>query len=95
MIHKNEEAGKEENVNSGLSLCRILRAAKLKYFTGLLTSMLVCTLYFFSTYCHIHFLLNSIADFFKELPQFVVKAGPTLSNIYGTDWENRLEVLTK
>ncbi|XP_027910540.1 retinoblastoma-related protein 1 isoform X2 [Vigna unguiculata] len=91
LIHKNEEAGKEENVNSGLSLCRILRAAKLKYFTGLLTSMLVCTLYFFSTYCHIHFLLNSIADFFKELPQFVVKAGPTLSNIYGTDWENRLE----
>ncbi|WVZ03209.1 hypothetical protein V8G54_024015 [Vigna mungo] len=62
LIHKNEEAGKEENLNSGLSLCRILRAAKLKYFTGLLTSML-----------------------------FVVKAGPTLSNIYGTDWENRLE----
>ncbi|KOM36454.1 hypothetical protein LR48_Vigan02g260400 [Vigna angularis] len=62
LIHKNEEAGKEENVNSRLSLCQILRAAKL-----------------------------NIADFFKELPQFVVKAGPTLSNIYGTDWENRLE----
>lgn len=35
----------------------------------------------------------NIVDFFKELPQFVVKAGPTLSNIYGADWENRLEVL--
>ncbi|XP_014498517.1 uncharacterized protein LOC106759714 [Vigna radiata var. radiata] len=62
LIHKNEEAGKEENVNSRLSLCLILRAAKL-----------------------------NITDFFKELPQFVVKAGPTLSNIYGTYWENKLE----
>ncbi|KAM3685776.1 hypothetical protein ACJW31_11G144100 [Castanea mollissima] len=33
----------------------------------------------------------NIVDFFKELPQFVVKAGPTLSNVYGADWENRLE----
>ncbi|KAE9592790.1 hypothetical protein Lal_00029063 [Lupinus albus] len=33
----------------------------------------------------------NIADFFRELPQFIVKAGPILSNIYGTDWENRLE----
>ena len=32
-------------------------------------------------------------DFFKELPHFIVKAGPILSNIYGADWENRLEVL--
>ncbi|XP_076892687.1 retinoblastoma-related protein-like [Bidens hawaiensis] len=30
-------------------------------------------------------------DFFKELPQFVVKAGPVLSNIYGSDWETRLQ----
>lgn len=34
-------------------------------------------------------------DFFKELPQFVVKAGFTLSHLYGTDWENRLEVFVK
>lgn len=34
----------------------------------------------------------SIVEFFKELPQFVVKAGPVLSNLYGPDWENRLEV---
>jgi len=47
LIHNNEEAGKEENVITALSLCRILRATKLKYFTGLLTSMLVCTLYVF------------------------------------------------
>ncbi|KAL9298301.1 hypothetical protein ACSQ67_024197 [Phaseolus vulgaris] len=62
LIHNNEEAGKEENAITALSLCRILRATKL-----------------------------NIADFFKELPQFVVKAGPTLSNLYGTDWENKLE----
>lgn len=31
-------------------------------------------------------------DFFKELPQFVVKVGPILSNMYGADWEKRLEV---
>ncbi|CAI0421561.1 unnamed protein product [Linum tenue] len=30
-------------------------------------------------------------EFFKELPQFVVKAGPVLCNIYGADWEKRLE----
>ncbi|TYH20648.1 hypothetical protein ES288_A05G447100v1 [Gossypium darwinii] len=33
----------------------------------------------------------NIVDFFKELPQFVVKAGPVLSNMYGEDWETRLE----
>ncbi|CAB4320419.1 unnamed protein product [Prunus armeniaca] len=33
----------------------------------------------------------NIVDFFKELPQFVVKAGPVLSNLYGIDWENKLE----
>ncbi|XVF41076.1 hypothetical protein PTKIN_Ptkin01aG0251100 [Pterospermum kingtungense] len=33
----------------------------------------------------------NISDFFKELPQFVVKAGPVLSNMYGEDWESRLE----
>ncbi|KAJ0560227.1 Retinoblastoma-related protein [Helianthus annuus] len=30
-------------------------------------------------------------DFFKELPQFVVKTGPILSNLYGSDWETRLQ----
>ena len=35
----------------------------------------------------------SIVDFFKELPQFVVKAGPVLCELYGADWENRLQVL--
>lgn len=35
---------------------------------------------------------SSIVDFFKELPQFVVKAGPILSNLYGIDWESKLEV---
>ncbi|KAI4332948.1 hypothetical protein L6164_017814 [Bauhinia variegata] len=33
----------------------------------------------------------NISDFFKELHQFVDKAGSILSNLYGTDWENRLK----
>ncbi|XAR48259.1 hypothetical protein NMG60_11031016 [Bertholletia excelsa] len=33
----------------------------------------------------------NIVDFFKELPQFIVKAGPILSNQYGEDWEKKLE----
>ncbi|XP_022746054.1 retinoblastoma-related protein-like isoform X2 [Durio zibethinus] len=56
---ENLQQGSDE---SGLTLCKILRAAKL-----------------------------NIVDFFKELPQFVVKAGPVLSNMYGEDWESRLE----
>lgn len=36
---------------------------------------------------------TSIIDFFKELPQFVIKAGPIVSGIYGANWESRLEVL--
>ncbi|XP_062174750.1 retinoblastoma-related protein isoform X1 [Alnus glutinosa] len=33
----------------------------------------------------------NLVEFFKELPQFLVKAGPILSDLYGADWENRLE----
>ncbi|XP_030534586.1 retinoblastoma-related protein isoform X3 [Rhodamnia argentea] len=33
----------------------------------------------------------NIIDFFKELPQFVIKAGPIVSGIYGANWESRLE----
>ncbi|XP_038690014.1 retinoblastoma-related protein-like isoform X2 [Tripterygium wilfordii] len=33
----------------------------------------------------------SLVDFLKELPQFVLRAGPFLSNMYGADWESRLE----
>ncbi|XVE52327.1 hypothetical protein DITRI_Ditri02bG0114100 [Diplodiscus trichospermus] len=33
----------------------------------------------------------NIVDFFKELPQFVIKVGPVLSSMYGEDWESRLE----
>nr|AFJ64575.1 retinoblastoma-related protein [Brassica juncea] len=33
----------------------------------------------------------NIVDFFKELPQFVVKAGPVLCELYGADWEIRLQ----
>ncbi|KAL5993708.1 Retinoblastoma-related protein 1 [Asimina triloba] len=34
----------------------------------------------------------NVVDFFKELPQFFLKAGHVLSNLYGADWEKRLEV---
>nr|GEV53483.1 retinoblastoma-related protein [Tanacetum cinerariifolium] len=30
-------------------------------------------------------------DFFKELPQFIVKTGPVLSDLYGSDWKTRLQ----
>ncbi|KAL4570058.1 hypothetical protein LXL04_025708 [Taraxacum kok-saghyz] len=33
----------------------------------------------------------NFVDFFKELPQFIVKIGPILSNLYGSDWETRLQ----
>ncbi|XP_057453588.1 retinoblastoma-related protein 1 [Lotus japonicus] len=62
LTQNSEESGQEEVENTGLTLCRILRAANL-----------------------------NIADFSKELSQFVVKAGQILSNLYGTDWENRLK----
>lgn len=37
--------------------------------------------------------LYSIVDFFKEIQQFIIKVGPILGNLYGPDWEKRLEVL--
>ncbi|CAA0830033.1 Retinoblastoma-related protein 1 [Striga hermonthica] len=46
----------------GLTLCQILRAAKL-----------------------------NIAEFYKELNQFLVKVGSVLGNLYGEDWEKKLE----
>ncbi|KAK6160506.1 hypothetical protein DH2020_003887 [Rehmannia glutinosa] len=33
----------------------------------------------------------NIVDFYKELHQFLIKAGSILSNLYGGDWEKRLE----
>ncbi|XP_074286888.1 retinoblastoma-related protein-like [Silene latifolia] len=33
----------------------------------------------------------NFVDFFKELPQFVARVGPVLSDIYGLEWEKRLE----
>ncbi|XP_052205524.1 retinoblastoma-related protein isoform X2 [Diospyros lotus] len=44
------------------------------------------------TLCHILRVAKlNIVDFFKELPQFIIKAGPILSNQYGADWVKRLE----
>ncbi|KAI4302480.1 hypothetical protein MLD38_038218 [Melastoma candidum] len=33
----------------------------------------------------------NMVDFFKEIPHFIVKAGPILGLSYGKNWENRLE----
>lgn len=47
-----------------------------------------------TTPCFLFFFLScSIVYFFEELPQFVVKAGLVLTNMYGEDWESRLEVV--
>ncbi|KAL3500942.1 hypothetical protein ACH5RR_035391 [Cinchona calisaya] len=44
------------------------------------------------TLCHILRLTKlNIVDFFKELPEFIIKVGPILNNLYGVDWEKRLE----
>ncbi|CAN6464487.1 unnamed protein product [Victoria cruziana] len=33
----------------------------------------------------------NVVDFFKEMSQFCLKAGPALSGLYGADWERRLQ----
>lgn len=33
----------------------------------------------------------NLIDFFKEIPQFVIKAGAIVSGIYGANWDSRLE----
>lgn len=83
---------KQGSDDNGYTLCQILRAAKLKYVYSNFLYFVIDCFFVFRGHPHI-FVFHSIVDFFKELPQFVVKAGPTLSNIYGADWENRLEVL--
>lgn len=76
---------------NGLTLCHILRVAKLKYAS--LIPLIIVSFYnlaFLILFFYPSF--YSIVDFFKELPQFIIKAGPILSNQYGADWEKRLEV---
>uniref|UniRef100_A0A0C9S766 TSA: Wollemia nobilis Ref_Wollemi_Transcript_9601_3233 transcribed RNA sequence n=1 Tax=Wollemia nobilis TaxID=56998 RepID=A0A0C9S766_9CONI len=34
----------------------------------------------------------NILDYFKEMPQFFLKAGPILNELYGSDWEKRLQI---
>jgi len=92
LTQKNEESEKDEIENTGLTLCRILRTAKLKYFSDLYLVLEFVVWSFIN--CYVYLVLNNIADFFKELPQFVVKADPILSNRFSSDWENKLEVLT-
>lgn len=75
------------------TLCQILRSSKLKFVLG--TTILPSFFFFVfvSSPLIALFLLCSVVDFFKELPQFIVKVGPTLSKHFGLDWEKRLEVL--
>lgn len=44
------------------------------------------------SFCYLGF---RVADFFKEMPQFSLKAGHALNGLYGSDWEKRLEVRIK
>lgn len=87
--------GEDQTVSgdNGFNLCQILRALKLKCVTQLILSLLS----FFQYICsdNIPCFCFSIVDFFRELPQYVVKAGPVLRELYGEDWENRLQVLSK
>lgn len=39
------------------------------------------------------FFFCSIVDFYKELHQFLIKVGLILNNLYGENWEKKLEVL--
>ncbi|KAL1834381.1 hypothetical protein ACET3Z_004032 [Daucus carota] len=59
---RNSNDSMTESDEKRVSLCQMLRAAKL-----------------------------NLVDFFKEIPQFIVKVGPILGNLYGADWEKRLE----
>ena len=94
LIEKNGDSEQQGSDDNGYTLCQILRAAKLKYVSDHSNFLYFVINCFFVFQGHPHiFVFHSIVDFFKELPQFVVKAGPTLSNVYGADWENRLEVL--
>ncbi|KAK1397713.1 hypothetical protein POM88_007576 [Heracleum sosnowskyi] len=58
----NSDNSNSETDEKGITLCQILRVAKL-----------------------------NLVDFFKEVPQFIVKVGPILCNLYGPNWENKLE----
>ncbi|KAG8501834.1 hypothetical protein CXB51_004110 [Gossypium anomalum] len=80
-----------ESNESGFSLCQILRATKLKYDT---VNFVYITVIFVINYRFNDgefILFLQYRGFFKELPQFLVKAGPVLRNMYGEDWETRLE----
>nr|XP_010908926.1 retinoblastoma-related protein [Elaeis guineensis] len=45
------------------------------------------------TLCRILRVLKmNVVDFFKEIPQFCLKAGYILTGLYGSDWEKRLEL---
>ena len=90
LSEKNGDSEQQGSDDNAFTLCQILRAAKLKCVYDH-ASLLFCFCFCFGSSSY--FVFHSIVDFFKELPQFVVKAGPILSNLYGADWENRLEVL--
>lgn len=41
---------------------------------------------------HLLLLTCSVVEFFKELPHFLVKVGPIVQQMYGDEWEKRLQV---
>ncbi|KAK1399966.1 retinoblastoma-related protein-like [Heracleum sosnowskyi] len=62
LSESNSDNSNSETDEKGITLCQILRVAKL-----------------------------NLVDFFKEVPQFIVKVGPILCNLYSPNWENKLE----
>lgn len=95
LSEKNGDGSQEGSSDSDFNLCQILRVTKLKYVVPGLIEFIIGTLFhYIITAALFSFPFScSIVDFFKELPQFVVKAAPILSDIHGADWENKLEVL--
>jgi len=104
LSEKNGDSEQQVSDDNGVTLNQILRVAKLKYVFSLADFLFPffnfffcrCLIAFFFFFCLLlssYFVFCSLVEFFKELPQFLVKAGPILSDLYGADWENRLEVL--
>lgn len=81
---------KQEKEENGVTLCQILRIFKLKLasFLFILFSPSISEFAGLILFC-----TCSVVDFFKEMPQFCLKAGYIISGLYGSNWEKRLEVV--
>lgn len=89
---KNDAEDADKTNGNDFKLYQILRVAKLKYvFMIQLTRVAIWSTDYLLYVIKLFFCCLSFVDFFKELPQYLVKIGPILSNLYGSDWETRLQ----